>query len=399
MNTLSLKRAAAGAALLGILFPGADASAAPAKQPAEKGGYTLQSVLAVGGADAADESFFYEKFGTVRVDADGAGNVYVLDNGNARVQVFDPEGNPLRTIGSEGEGPGEFQIPARLAVNEKGRVAVFDMGQARVSVFDETGALLWDRVAGEVRDLAMTAAGDVLLGFGKHGPAQVQAFDASGKLLWEGGELEPPGGMVIDIQLGGQTVAPRLAIVDGQKLFRTPEGEYRVQAFSLSGKALDPYVRAFTRQAVTAEDMMPPSRGDDDEEGGPRMVMIKRESPGGDTEDVDVRGGGGASFTTDDGETMELSMDRMKKFMPKHHPDTRGVLAWPDGRIWVITAEDQGDAMVTDEWSADGRWLRQFTVPADYAFLNVGRDGQLYAVTHDEDDYPTVHRLAVKRGA
>jgi hypothetical protein len=53
--------------------------------------------------------------------------------------------------------------------------------------------------------------------------------------------------------------------------------------------------------------------------------------------------------------------------------------------------------MITDEWSADGRLLRQFPLTKEYRFYRVGRDGALYGVTHDEDDYPIVHRLAVER--
>jgi hypothetical protein len=48
----------------------------------------MSSELSIGGADAPDESFFYEKFGGVKFDADGSGNVYGLDNGTARNQVF-----------------------------------------------------------------------------------------------------------------------------------------------------------------------------------------------------------------------------------------------------------------------------------------------------------------------
>jgi hypothetical protein len=81
--------------------------------------------------------------------------------------------------------------------------------------------------------------------------------------------------------------------------------------------------------------------------------------------------------------------------LPKFQPDVRAVLAWPDGRAWVVTARDQGDSMVTDEWSSDGRLLRQFALSKDYQFYRVGRDGALYGVTHDEDDYPIVHKLAV----
>lgn len=40
---------------------------------------------------------------------DGQGNVYVLDAQVSEIHVFSPDGEHLRTIGREGEGPGEFR--------------------------------------------------------------------------------------------------------------------------------------------------------------------------------------------------------------------------------------------------------------------------------------------------
>jgi hypothetical protein len=38
-------------------------------------------------------------------------------------------------------------------------------------------------------------------------------------------------------------------------------------------------------------------------------------------------------------------------------------------------------------------------VPAEYEWFEVGRDGALYGVTHDDDDYPTIHRVSVRSEA
>jgi hypothetical protein len=170
--------------------------------------------------------------------------------------------------------------------------------------------------------------------------------------------------------------------------------------YSAKGEELAAFTRAFERRAITPEDMAPPKK--DGEEGAkPKMIMIKRTEGGDDGGAPGGGGGGGAKWNTggENEETMEFSMDKLAEFLPKHHPDTRGVLAWPDGRVWILTAKDDRGGVETDEWSADGKWLRRFTVPEEYDWLKVGRDGALYGVTHDEDDYPTVHRIAVQPGA
>jgi len=390
--------AAAGCALTLALTPPAGAAARHAEKPEAVGGYAMSSDLTVGGADAPDESFFYEKFGGVKVDADGSGNLYVLDNGNARIQVFGKDGSFLRSIGREGEGPGEFQIPGRFAVNAAGDIAVFDMGQGRVSVLDKNGALRWDTVTGEVQDLAFTASGVLLLGYGKHGPAQVEAYGPDGKRAWAVGAANPPGDQVINIKLSRQQIAPRLTF-SAANCFRAPQGEYRLQVFSLKGDEVGEFTRPFPRQAITPEDLAPMDK--DEDEGGPKVVMIAR-TEGGDGHGGGSPGGGGGGGSWkagDDEEAMTFSLDNLADHLPKHHPDTRGVVAWPDGRVWILTAEDERGGVVTDEWSADGRWLRRFTVPEQYDWLNVGRDGALYGVTHDDDDYPSVHRVAVKTEA
>lgn len=58
------------------------------------------------GGEGDDEHFF----GIVgEVFADDAGNVYLVDNQLSEVQVFDPAGEWLRTLGRRGDGPGEVR--------------------------------------------------------------------------------------------------------------------------------------------------------------------------------------------------------------------------------------------------------------------------------------------------
>jgi len=398
MSASSLRRAAVAAGL--ILTAAVTAAASPLvrEKPAQEGGYQISSVLSLGGADAAEASDFYERYGSVQVDADADGNIYVLDNGNVRVQKFDPKGRLVKSLGSEGDGPGEFRIPGTISVNAAGDFAVFDMGQGRVSVLDADGKLLFDLLTpGMVKNLVLTDDRHVLLGFGDTGPAAVQAFGPDGKLLWSGGTRNEPSGPHIEMEIGVQTVAPRLAVLKSGAAFRCPKGDYLLQRF-VKGDETE-FARPLERRAFSAEDLSPP----EDEEGGePQVIMIRREGPGGGGHGSS--GGapsGKATFTQGEegAESITFDMDDLKSMMPTHHSATRGVLSWPDGRLWVLTSEKGRSGNEVDEWSESGEWMRRFELPAEYDWLQVGRDGQLYGVTHDEDDYPTVHRLAVRTGA
>ena len=66
---------------------------------------------------------------------------YVADNDNNRIQVFTPEGQYLRTFGSQGAGPEELCKPAGIAVDGD-QVYVTEDGNHRVSVFSTEGKFL-----------------------------------------------------------------------------------------------------------------------------------------------------------------------------------------------------------------------------------------------------------------
>ena len=99
--------------------------------------WQFERVFAVGGADDGPESFFSVSSRLVRADA--AGNLFILDRQNARIVVFDKDGHFLRSMGSSGGGPGEFQSPGSFSVSPDGAVAVFDYGKGGLVRFDASG--------------------------------------------------------------------------------------------------------------------------------------------------------------------------------------------------------------------------------------------------------------------
>lgn len=76
----------------------------------------------------------------VAVDQDG--NLYVSDTWNNRIEVFDADGNFIRTFGKSGDGPGYFARPKGIAIDSDGHVWVADAVQDRVQVYTPEGRLL-----------------------------------------------------------------------------------------------------------------------------------------------------------------------------------------------------------------------------------------------------------------
>jgi DNA-binding beta-propeller fold protein YncE len=72
------------------------------------------------------------------------GQLYVVDGGNFRVQVFDAEGKYVKTFGAIGRQSGQFSRPKEVANDPAGNVYVVDAAFGNFQVFDPEGRLLLD---------------------------------------------------------------------------------------------------------------------------------------------------------------------------------------------------------------------------------------------------------------
>jgi hypothetical protein len=74
---------------------------------------------------------------------DAAGNIFVSDGyGNARVAKLDRDGKFIKSWGSRGTEPGQFDTPLSIATDLQGNVYVADRGNKRIQVFDNNGTYM-----------------------------------------------------------------------------------------------------------------------------------------------------------------------------------------------------------------------------------------------------------------
>jgi hypothetical protein len=97
----------------------------------------LEPIRVLGDVDTADENMAFYMPSMIAVD--GAGNLFVLDTGNHRIQKFGPDGRFLATLGRQGQGPGEFYYPAWLAIDDTGFLYVTDPNNQRIEVLAADG--------------------------------------------------------------------------------------------------------------------------------------------------------------------------------------------------------------------------------------------------------------------
>jgi DNA-binding beta-propeller fold protein YncE len=103
---------------------------------AQAAGYPIHVVATIYGSGSADDQLMRTPMG---VAFDGAGNVWISNSGQARVEEYTRDGTYIRTIGRD-PGAGRLVAPYGLAVDAgRGRVYVADYYTRAVQIFTTDG--------------------------------------------------------------------------------------------------------------------------------------------------------------------------------------------------------------------------------------------------------------------
>lgn len=166
--------------------------------------------------------------------------IYLSDRREPAIQVFTRSGKEVRTIGQEGQGPGEFtEVTSMLAMPEGG-ILVHDRRGGRMSQFDAKGNLLRTVIIPEVSSglmwLAAYDASTDRVAFAKENKARntddpiLFWGDLSSETLGDG--VLPPGKM---LDLTDPVYAFTGASILTYHLFvrRTTDGDSRIMIFPI----------------------------------------------------------------------------------------------------------------------------------------------------------------------
>ena len=161
----------------------------------------------------AEEYIFILKWGSegsgdgqfgnpMAVAVDGAGNVYVTEQWNDRVQKFTGSGTFITKWGSYGSGNGQFYNPRHVAVDGAGNVYVADQYNHRVQKFTGNGGFITNWTITYPCGVAVDGAGNVYVTDGNH---RIQKFTSGGVFItkWGSygsgdGEFYIPDGVAVD---------------------------------------------------------------------------------------------------------------------------------------------------------------------------------------------------------
>ncbi len=114
----------------------------------------------------------FATYAFVQIAADTHGNVYVPDAPGNKIEVFNEEGNaPEGGVPSEitGSGPEALKSPEGVAVDPAGDVWVADTGDGRIEEFEPNGKFVKEISSPHVQAVAVDASGDVFASIGGEG--------------------------------------------------------------------------------------------------------------------------------------------------------------------------------------------------------------------------------------
>ncbi len=101
--------------------------------------FELNEEIAIGEAEGRKEYMFSKISG---IEVDDEGRIYVLDYKEAQIKVFDRNRDYLKTIGREGQGPGEMTSPFSICITNKNEIVIQDLNNHKISFFSLEGKYL-----------------------------------------------------------------------------------------------------------------------------------------------------------------------------------------------------------------------------------------------------------------
>jgi hypothetical protein len=313
------------------------------------------------------------------IDVDSRGNLYVADAVN--VAVLSSDGRPLRRVGREGKGPGEFERVSAVRVLPGDSLFAFDAAAARVTVFGpaserpahtvnlSTAGLFSPYQVVPLPDGALLAVFRAAYGVGADGGRRGQRLETIRLLnpdasLRRDSVLTFPEYQAVQVAQGnvqGALFSPfarqMLVAVDGDRVYSAWSGDWRIEVHSVTGEDLGTIHPAGQPQPrpVTGAEM------------DSVVSAMKAELP----------------FSR---ETIRRAMEAAGN---RTWPLLQAILVDDAGTVWLAVAGQRGEPTHWVGVDQRGRRVGAFDL-SERVKLHLIRGGAAYGVSLDDDDAPHV---------
>jgi phosphohistidine swiveling domain-containing protein len=119
------------------------------------------------------------------ITRDNNGNIYIVDEGNTRVQKFDSAGNFILSFGSQGIDTAQFDAPKDVATDEWSNIYVIDNSQSSVQKFDSLGRFVKKWLTNGMPNGISIFANNAIWVATEADSSFIQEFDTGGALITE----------------------------------------------------------------------------------------------------------------------------------------------------------------------------------------------------------------------
>jgi hypothetical protein len=339
------------------------------------------SVIDVG-RQSADPSQEFSGFVIPALLSDG--RIVVANGGSSELRFFGPDGKWVKSVGRRGGGPGEFEDLGWLDAGAGDTLRTYDWGLRRLSVFSAEGAF--------VRPVSLHAGGEVWaprpLGMLRDGRLIAQSQNAVTLESRPGAGRDTVPLFALDLIRG---VADSLGGFPGHE-YMIHTGQGSVSAGNLPfGKDLHVLVHGSRVYVGTADGPELLVLGTD---GRVERVVRWTAAPVPVTPaDIEAYADAGSrEFGPGQGERRERFLLRLKQTpFPKWKPSYAGLLAGPEGSIWVRRYAEPDRSAPTDfeVFDSTGRWLGGVRMPSGFDPARITA-GAVVGTWKDDNDVPHV---------
>ena len=357
---------------IAVLLCAGPADAGSLKDLYKTGIVNLDLSLEVGGDDVEDDdAILYAPSGFA---LDAAGNIYILDYKLHCIKIFDPSGDYLKTIGREGEGPGEFRGAAGIAIDASGRIITHDFMNKRFQIFGPDGEYLDSHLFQDnVDDMVAAPNGGIYLG--------VQEFDymdPSGVNSLRLLRMSEDFSESITIDSTSVKLWKMITVGNGVTMATVPYPPYMHWALSGNGNIIVGRSDKYFLRILSAD--------------YEQLGEIKRdiEAPPVTEEDKEDYY---RSFERDGQAGLDPALKNAMKF-PRSRPFFSDIVVDWEGNILVRWSVPVDDVPVYDVFDPTGGFIGRVGIEG-LSNGAVFHDGFVYCRHREEDELPKIRRYAI----
>lgn len=317
------------------------------------------------------------------------GRIVVADAGDAVIRYVSPEGTLLRTVGREGDGPGEFRTLQAMGRLAGDTVWAYDFSHHRLTFIAPDGTVARETSLhppmGPLLAVGVLPDGSVILG---------EAWSAAGV-----GEASEPGlsrepVAYVRYAASGELL-DTIGLVPGREVLLTSEDGRGVMGPAPFGRAA---VHALGGSRLVVGDQIDYELRFYSSEGSLKRIVRW----GGDDLAIDRelraewRAVRLADVPPEDRERAERELS--EAVLPDRRPAYGGILTTEEGGLWVAEFTVEGRA--AGAWAVfdgEGRWRGSVAVPDRFEPLQVG-DGWVLGVSKGDFDVERVELRPLEAG-